>query len=341
MKKLLIILLSASLLIYLTYVLGPAPQFENVDPEIIPVNISLERLDDWVAEKEAVIPKLKPDNEARVIWADSIRKTEWAIVYLHGFSASPREGYPVHQTIARKFGMNLYLARISGHGIDDPDSFLELTPSDMINSAKEAIAIGQLLGEKVLVMSCSTGGTYAIYLAAHQPELVDALVLYSPNIEIYDPNAKLLSGPWGRELGQLLLGDYRTIEQNIGTVKEQFTTSIYRLEGLIALQALLDQTMQSNFFEQIAQPVFLGYYYKNEEEQDKVVSVKAMQAFAEMISTPSADIRHVPFPESGNHVICSDLHSSDYQSVIDETSSYIEEVLNVSPVIAVDSLQMD
>jgi esterase/lipase len=341
MKKLFIILLSASLFIYLAYVLGPVPQFEKVDPEITPVSFSLEGLNGWIAEKEGAVPNLKPGNEARIIWADSLRKTDWSIVYLHGFSASPREGYPVHQTIAKKFGMNLYLARISGHGIDDPDSFLELTPADMINSAKEAIAIGRLLGEKVLVMSCSTGGTYAIYLAAHQPEWVDALVFYSPNIEIYDPNAKLLSGPWGHELGQLLLGEYRTIEQNIGTIKEQFTTSIYRLEGLIALQALLDQTMQSDFFEKITQPVFLGYYFKNEEEQDKVVSVKAMQDFAEAVGTSPNNLRQVPFPESGNHVICSDLHSSDYQSVINETSTFIEEVLNVSPVITVDSLQMD
>lgn len=37
---------------------------------------------------------LRPDNEARVVWADSIRRTP-CVVFLHGFSASRREGDPV------------------------------------------------------------------------------------------------------------------------------------------------------------------------------------------------------------------------------------------------------
>jgi pimeloyl-ACP methyl ester carboxylesterase len=337
-KKIVLGLVVLLALCALTYLFGPRPQFAPVTSDIHALDKSIADLDQWVANKESKVIGIKPENEARIEWADSIRQTDWAIVYLHGFSASSREGYPVHKSIAQKFGMNLYLARISGHGIDSPDSFSDLTPEDMLNSAKEAIAIGQIIGKKVILMSCSTGGTYSIYLAAHHPNLIDALVLYSPNIQIYDPNAKLMSGPWGLQLARAILGDYRTIDENIGTIKEQYTTSKYRVEGLVALQALIDQTMKESVFEKITQPVFLGYYYKNEKEQDKVVSVEAMRDFAIKINTSENDLRQVPFPKSGNHVICSDLHSADYQGVMDESSLFIEEVLSVMPKVSKDTL---
>ena len=40
---------------------------------------------------------IKPDNQARIIWADSSKKekTKIAFLYLHGFSASQAEGDPV------------------------------------------------------------------------------------------------------------------------------------------------------------------------------------------------------------------------------------------------------
>ena len=329
MKKGLIGLSTFLAFLLLAYVLGPRPFFDQITPEIESINIPIEELDLWIAEKESKFTNLKPYNEARIVWADSIRKTEWAIVYLHGFSASIREGFPVHESIARQFGMNLYLARIDDHGIDSRESFLNITPVSLMETAKEALAIGQLIGEKVLLMSCSTGGTYSIYLAANHPEMVDALVLYSPNIEIYDSNAKLLTGPWGLQIGKAILDDYRVINQNIGNIKEQYTTSVYRTEGLIALQALLDQTMHQKVFEQINQPVFLGYYYKNEEEQDKVVSVAAMKKFAESIQTSESDKYQVAFPNSGNHVICSDLYSSDYQGVISETAKFLTDNLGL------------
>jgi pimeloyl-ACP methyl ester carboxylesterase len=311
------------------FMLGPVAEFSEVSSDIDRLNIPIEQLDQWVSEGEEAIQDIKPNNEARIVWADSTRKTEWAIVYLHGFSASQQEGNPVHETIAKSFGMNLYLARLSGHGIFDEDSFAELTPEKLINSAKRALSIGHLLGEKVILMSCSTGGTYSIYLAAHLPELIDALVMYSPNIALYDTNARLLSGPWGLQIGQALLGKNIRYEENIGTPKEQYTTSIYRVEGLVALQAVLDQTMKPEYFKKITQPLFVGYYYKNEQEQDKVVSVKAMRDFVQTVSTDKELVREVAFPRAGDHVICSGLHSSDYQGVTSETESFFQEVLKI------------
>jgi esterase/lipase len=332
LRKYILVLPGVSLLLAVGYMVGPSPDFPPIDPYIEPLSIDLLQLEDSIAAMESKVVNLKPDNEARIIWADSIRKTEWSIVYLHGFSASQHEGNPVHREVAAHFGMNLFLSRLDGHGIGGKEALSEITPASLIETAKFAIGVGRLIGEKVIVMSCSTGGTFSIFLAAHNPELIEAQVLYSPNIEIYDPMAQLLGKPWGLQIGRAILGDYRVIEQNIGTPKEQYTTTTYRTESLVTLQRLLDETMTEEIFEQVSQPIFMGYYYKNEDEQDKVVSVEAMRDFAEKVGTPRADFHQVAFAEAGDHVICSSLHSSDYEGVRDETILFIEDVLGVSSI---------
>jgi esterase/lipase len=337
MKKVLISVGGVLGLATLVYLSGPQSNYPPIDPLVPELEIALTQLDDSIATLESNVPNIKPGNHAMVIWADSIKKTEWSIVYLHGFSASHHEGHPVHVEVAKHFGMNLYLSRIDAHGIDDEDIFQTMTPASMINTAKFAIGVGQLIGEKVIVMSCSTGGTYSIFLAAHNPEKISAQILYSPNIEVYDPRAKLLGKPWGLQLGKALLGDYRTIEQYVGTPNAQFTTIKYRTEGLVALQHLLDETMKASIFQKITQPTFLGYYFKNDEEQDNVVSVKAMREFAANLNTRPSQLREIAFPEAENHVICSEMLSKDYKSVRDETIQFIEEVLKIAPINTPDN----
>ncbi|MFZ8461094.1 alpha/beta hydrolase, partial [Staphylococcus aureus] len=84
--------------------------------------------------------KIKENNEARIVWANDTlkQKTNYAIVYLHGFSASQEEGNPVHRNIAKQFGCNLYLARLAEHGIDTVDALFNYTADRLWESAKEA-----------------------------------------------------------------------------------------------------------------------------------------------------------------------------------------------------------
>ncbi|RME92682.1 MAG: alpha/beta hydrolase, partial [Bacteroidetes bacterium] len=130
-------------LLVLIYLNGPWPHFEAFDgsPEMeIP---PLAGLAAQIAAQEAAVAKLRPDNEARIVWADSVRKTPCSVVYLHGFSASQFEGSPIHERFAQRYGCNLYLARLAGHGIDEPDAFRGLEPKALVESAKQAIAIGK------------------------------------------------------------------------------------------------------------------------------------------------------------------------------------------------------
>ena len=313
------------------YVLGPKVGQPSMDETLPIVTSDLNLLERMINEKEKSNTRIRPDNQARIIWFDSIpQKTPYSIVYLHGWSASQEEGDPVHLKTAQRFGCNLYLPRLTGHGLNEEEPMLHLTADQVIDSAKEAIAIGKKLGEKVILMATSTGGTLALHLAGGDPDIA-ALLLYSPNIEIYDPNASLLTKPWGLQLAKLVKnGNYHEFDTNI-ELKNQYWTTKYRLEALTHLQAMVDYTMTSKTFKEVDQPVFLGYFYKNEVEQDNVVSVPAMLRMFEEISTPQDQKRKIAFPNVGDHVMTSHITSKDLNSVSEETYKFLESILAVSP----------
>jgi len=320
------------LLVFLAYWQGPRPIFEKVSSSIKPLDISIDQIDSTIVAFESQFPNIKPDNQSRIVWADSVKKTPYAMVYLHGFSAGVMESDPVHKILAKKYGCNLYLARLSHHGLSGDDAFEGLTPAALMHSASEAIAIGQVIGEKVILVSCSTGGTLSIYLTANNPGLIAAQIMYSPNTAIGDPTAILLNKPWGREITKAVIGDYRMGDSTkIGTPIERYWTLTYRSEALIALQELLDQTMTDAVFEKIDSPYFIGYYYKNDEESDHVISVPGILNFDSKTKTPPNLKRVIAFADVGNHVMASDLKSKDIGSVIEETSLFMEEVLGMAP----------
>ena len=206
MKRLLQWTFFLLLLITIIYFSGPKPEtpvYTNTLP-VVPTDATA--LEQYITAGEAQ-HKLRPDNQARIVWMnDSTKqKTDYVIVYLHGFSASQEEGAPVHRNIAKKFGCNLYLARLAEHGIDTTEQLVNLTAQKYWNSVQEAYAIGKQLGDKVILIGTSTGGTNALQLASVYPS-IHSLILLSPNIEIFDDNARIANNPWGLQIGKLITG---------------------------------------------------------------------------------------------------------------------------------------
>ncbi|MCL6268233.1 alpha/beta hydrolase [Flagellimonas myxillae] len=324
-------LLFVLILLVLAYFLGPKVQKPDMDTTLPDVPSDLVALEQWIQDKEASVPNIKPDNEAVIIWADSIpTKTEYSIVYLHGWSASRMEGSPIHIQTAKRFGCNLYLPRMAGHGLEEDEAMLDLTADQVVKSGKEAISVAKTLGDKVLVMATSTGGTLALHLAGGDDDIA-ALMLYSPNIEIFDQNAKLLAGPWGLQLARIVKkSNYHEFEAE--EEKQKFWTTKYRLEALTHLQALVDNTMVPETFGKVTQPVFLGYFYKNDSIQDNVVSVPAMQKMFEELGTSPELKREVAFPSVDDHVMTSYVTSKDLDAVQAETDRFLEEIMGLHPV---------
>jgi esterase/lipase len=327
MKK----ILGVVVLLIGVYFLGPKPETPTLTPSASWTDIpdSVSQMDAYIASKESKTV-LKPGNEARIVWADSTqpKKTKIVFMYVHGFSASPMEGDPLHREVAKKFGANLLLARVAGHGVPDSDStYAHVTADDYYQSVENFYAIAKKLGDEVVVLGTSFGGAMSLVLAANHPE-IKALMLYGPCIAIKDPNATLLDNPWGLQMAHLITGsDYRDIPVMAPGHAENWSLH-YRLEGVVAVQNLLTHAMKKEVFEKVKMPVFLGYYYKDEEHQDNVVSVDAMKVMFEQLGTPAGLKKSEAFPNSGNHVITSNLLGKLTDKPIASSVAFLRDVLN-------------
>ncbi|HEX6193485.1 MAG TPA: alpha/beta fold hydrolase [Chitinophagaceae bacterium] len=311
----------ALILLIILYFIGPKPSSPHYTTQLPTIPSQLDSVERYVSTCESKFP-LKADNEARIVWAnDSIKsKTEYAVVYLHGFSASQEEGDPVHRYFSWTFGCNLYLSRISDHGIRTDEQLLHYTAERAWTSAKEAFAIGKQLGKKVILMATSTGGTLALKLAAEYPEIA-GLILLSPNIAINDPLAWVANNHWGLQIAHLAQGKYYTSSDSSDLYK-QYWSYKYRMEAIVQMQELLETTMKAATFEKIRQPTLVLYYYKDDDHQDEVVKVSAMKRMFHQLGTPDSLKKLVAIPNAGDHVIGSYIKSKDVHSVIMECTRF-------------------
>ncbi|MEP7259370.1 MAG: alpha/beta hydrolase [Flavitalea sp.] len=315
------------LIIAIAYLMGPRPATPDYKKEMPQVPADAALLDKYVHDGESR-HKLKPDNEARIIWAnDSLKqKTPYAILYLHGFSASQGEGEPVHRNIAKKFGCNLYLSRLADHGLDTTEQLVNMTADRLWESAKEALAIASQLGDKVIVMGTSTGGSLALQLAAAYPDIY-SLILLSPNIAIFDGNAWLLNDPWGLQIAHLVTGSNYIYSEDTRPLYKKYWSFGYRTEAVVQLEEMVETSMNTATYKKVNQPLLLLYYYKDQVHQDSVVKVDAMLKMFDQLGTPPNEKRAVPMPLTGNHVIGSYIKSNDVEGVTREIEKFMTEVL--------------
>jgi len=308
------------------YLVGPrvdTPVFSK-DTPYVPAD--LDSLQSWIKKRELEKGNVRQDNESKIYFYDSLpKKTKYSIVYLHGFTASGKEGDPVHKIIAKAFGANLYVPRLHGHGLEEEEPMLNFNNDDFWESGKEALEIGKRLGEKVILLGTSHGG--ALSLSLGEDPAIAALGLFGPNIAVFDPKAKLLSKPWGLQIARLVKGgNYHYMVTNNEEKKKYWTTKA-RLEATLQMQKFLDIKMRRSTFSKVTVPVFLGYYYKNDSLQDQVVSVPAMLKMFDQLGTADSLKFQMAFPEIKDHVLTSSLSTSEYEHVATEAINHFMKVL--------------
>lgn len=330
-RKWLFIVAGSIGVLFLAYILGPKPSRPDFSSIVIPsFSTDLKVLEDSLNRAEASLP-IKPDNQARIVWATPYQKTPYSMVYLHGNMASQEEGDPIHEALADRYGCNLFLARLNDHGLQEENPMLDIDPVEWMQSALDAIAIGKAIGEKVILISCSTGSTFALYLASKYPDLVEAQVMFSPNIDYYDSRSWMMTLPWGLQLSRKIIGSDFYGWDASAPAKRYWHTR-YRIEGLITLKAILDETMTEETFKKINDPLFLSYYYRDETHQDKVVSVKRMKEMFSQLGTPAEMKTEVILADAGTHIIASDLFNSQIESLWKPTIEFCEQIVKLVPV---------
>jgi hypothetical protein len=153
--------------------------------------------------------------------------------------------------------------------------------------------------------------------------------LYSPCIKLYNKSAAILNKPWGIQIASKITGGRIIRDSSTSKQHALYWDLNYRLEGVAALVNLYSNTMKPEIFAKIKCPVFMAYYYKNEQEQDKTVSVPAMLKMYDELGTPSELKKKEAFPEAGAHVITSPMRTKEWQHVESETNKFLSETLKL------------
>lgn len=306
-------------------------------PGLIPdLPCSPTELELWIEDQENNAPAIKESARAGIVWADPGKKnkTEFSLVYLHGFKASHREGHPIHRQVAQSIGCNLYLSRLEGHGLDIKKPLLDLSASSFEASDRKALAIGEKIGEKVIIMGTSTGASLGLLLAGQSEtsKNIAALILYSPLVKFYGYSQWLLGNRFTRAVLKIIPGKKYMLSATPGSIdaEKEIWYHRYALQGVLALGEFVQKNMTTSTFANVTCPVFIGYYYKNEREQDKVVSVAAIKKmFTKLGTKPGKKILR-NFPESRTHVIGSGLISGSTENVKNETIRFLSSILAIN-----------
>lgn len=169
----------------------------------------------YFAAAEATFDDITPGTEKRIIWAGDVgAKTAQSVVFIHGFSATSEEIRPVPDMVADHLGANLVYTRLRGHGRAD-EALAEATVQDWYDDLAEAIAVAGMVGDEVIVISNSTGGTLVALAETGDPELMDqvtASIWLSPNFGINSFAAPLLSQGGARWYLPYLIGETRSFD---------------------------------------------------------------------------------------------------------------------------------
>lgn len=291
------------------------PRAQLGDPvSLPPVPSSPADLDAWVNANEATVPDLRPGDQARLRWAGAPgTATPLALVYLHGYSASPVEIEPVMSRLAAQLGANLYAPRLAGHG-QGPGHLERATAAQWLAESAQALEVGQRLGERVVVVGASTGATLAA-ITVNQGGPADALILVNPNFGPQAKSAELLLLPWGSRLLPRLIPS-RSWEPSSPEQAAHWTTS-YALESLVQMM-LVVQESRSQDYSGLEQPVLVL-----RSDADTVVDQPAIEDF--VATLPKAErvvVAHTP-GEDG-HVLAGAITApSRTEQAIERMQSFI------------------
>ena len=279
----------------------------------------------FLAQGEAQVSDIRPGMEKEVIYAfpASRAKTPWAIVYLHGFSATKNELRPVPDRVAARLGANLYYARLAGHG-QDGAAMGQATVNDWVNDLAEALAIADEIGERTVVIGTSTGATLAA-LAATEPDLreqVDAIVQVSPNYALKNRAARVLDFPFAETIVQWVEGEERSFEP-VNELHAQNWTSRYPSRAVLPMAALMRE-VRGRTFENIAVPTLFIF-----DEEDTVVDHTATRRVAARWGQATGAAAHIELlhgtDDPYRHVIAGEsLSPSTTEAAIDLIAGWIE-----------------
>lgn len=239
--------------------------------------------------------KIKSDQRKHILWprvqSAPYRKAPLAIVYLHGFSAGPLELEPTISTLAEELRAPLLVTRLEGHGLENTNNGASEAMSrararDWWRDTNEAMIVGNMLGERVLLIGTSTGAALALTYAdlkegRGSSDGPAAVILLSPNYRVQAFGAWLLEAALGRWLATLFIGAEREFAPQNALHAERWTTR-YRSEAVHEM-LLVAKRARGVGVESLSMPVFTVY-----APEETVVDTSEIAKRAELFKNPKS-----------------------------------------------------
>ncbi|KAA0971240.1 lysophospholipase [Aureimonas fodinaquatilis] len=293
----------------------PVPVAVSYDPAQIGQDVS-----SYLADNEAKLTDIRADAAKEIVWAypQSKAKTPLAIVYVHGFSASKAELRPVPDEVAQRLNANLFLTRLAGHGRNEV-AMAEPDVEAWLNDLAEAVAIGRRIGERVIIIGTSNGGSLTTY-GASIPGLLDdvaGLVLISPNYGVQDWRSFLLTMPFARDLVPTLYGKtYGTAPDSQAAEEAAETYGWTRSFPTVALlpMAAIAQAAAAVDVNSLTVPALFIY-----SPQDKVVDPQKIADLASQWGGPHQVVEVQNSTDPSQHLLAGDLRSPETTEAVVET----------------------
>lgn len=273
-------------------------------PPVPPLPDHPTAIEHWVNRGESRHPGIVDGTEARVVWGRryTARRTERAIVYLHGFSASRQETAPLVERLSERWNANAYEARLSGHGRGGA-ALARAEAGDWLGDAREALAIGRALGENVVVVGSSTGATLAAWLASRGDQSgVLGYVLLSPNFAPRDRRSDLLLLPGARTWAPWIHGRHHGFEP-ANRRHARYWTTRYPTTALVSMMRLVDHVRDRDF-DDVRRPVLTLY-----SPADTVVDTAAIREWHEALAAPRKHLLTLRPGDPAGHVLAGDILS--------------------------------
>ena len=237
--------------------------------------IDIEDIDSLLESQEKMVRGLRPGTEKKVLWAQGNGvKTKTSIVFIHGFSASRVEIDPVVDLIAAELNANVYFTRLRGHG-QDGRALAEVNYEQLLDDTIEAIEIGKLIGDDVVLMGCSTGCSL-IHIALGQDHDIKAAIYISPNFGPKPIKGQALRIPGAKFLVPLVFGQEHSFVAKNDEYATCWTTK-YPTKALFTIKTIVLASHQVDH-QAIKVPIMMWF-----SDEDKVVNAKWTRKIASMM----------------------------------------------------------
>jgi esterase/lipase len=278
-------------------------------------------LEESLHDQETKFSDIVEGVQKSIRWANGVQQTAVSIVYIHGFSASSKEISPVTEKLADLLGANVFYTRLTGHGRSE-DAMATATVEKWLDDTRQAYEIGQLIGQRVVVISVSTGGTLAAWLATQDfAKDMAANIMISPNFGIKNRSGEIVRWPLGFKLAKWLSGPYREFTPQ-NELHKKYWTERYPIEAVIPMVKLVDQ-INALDYSKVKTPHLMMY-----SPTDQVIRVDRIKETASRMT--SAEVTQLPYSNSSDpyqHVLAGDACSAQStDEVIGLLENYLQTI---------------